>query len=503
MTDADPLDPRTPILVGVGTAHDDVEAAELMARAAEAAGADAAPSLLAALDRISVTKGTWSYPDPGRLVAERIGASGATTALYELGIPQQTVIDEAMSALLAGEIDVALVVGGEAKARDARLRRRSTQADAAGLATVVRGDGEVWETDQGDVEPDVHRHPEGDLVDPVEIEAGLWAPVDQYALIENALGAAEGRSPSQLRDDVAELQARCNVVARANPEAAFPRPMTAAEIREFGPDNRPMSFPYAKWHVTQWTVDQAAALLLCTVDAAQRHGVPRERWLFPLVGLSSSHSLPLTRRRQLHRWPAMQILGAAAVERLGHPLADCDHVDLYSCFPVAIRVQQRELDLPLDGVPTVTGGMTFAGGPFNNYVFQSTVAMARRLRASGGRGLVTTVSGLLTKPGLAVWSAEPDGRRPLIADLGAQAAAETPSVVARTDHEGEAVVATWTVTHDGQDPHEVIVIADAADGTRVIGRSDAQDLIARALAEGLSGVTSTGTWPSPWRLDPR
>jgi len=49
------LDPRTPVLVGVGTACDDAEASELMCRATEAALADAGGSGLgAAVDRVAV-----------------------------------------------------------------------------------------------------------------------------------------------------------------------------------------------------------------------------------------------------------------------------------------------------------------------------------------------------------------------------------------------------------------------------------------------------------------
>lgn len=482
------LDPRTPVLVGVGSCHDDVEAVELMARATLAAGADSEPSLLPQVERISVTHGTWSYADPARIIAGRIGASGATTVLVDVGIPQQTVIDETLASLLAGEVEVALVVGGEAKARDARLRARSTQADAAGIASVFRGESACAETDQGDVSPDVHQHPVGDLVDPAELDAGLWAPVDQYALIENALAAVEGTDPVQLRHDLGDLYGRFNRVAQTNPEAAFPAPMTPEEIATFSPGNRPLSFPYAKWHVTQWTVDQAAALLFCTVEAAERAGVPRDRWIFPLVGLGSSHMAPLTQRRELHRWPAMAVLGAAAERRLGHPLADCDVVELYSCFPVAVRVQQRELGLPRDGTPTVTGGMAFAGGPFNSFVFQALVTVARRLRAAGGRALVTSVSGLLTKPGLGVWSTEPDGQPPLLADLADDVRASTSVVPVVRDAVGGGTVASWTVTHDGQEPAALVVVVDLAGGGRAIARSDDRAWIDRALQRGACGV---------------
>src|SRR5690349_1576657 len=101
------VDPRTPVLVGVGTCFDDVEAVELMVRATDAAAKDAGGSgLLEAVERVAVPRGTWSYTDPGRIVAERIGAPNAQTHLVDLGIPQQTLINQALTAILDGELDV-------------------------------------------------------------------------------------------------------------------------------------------------------------------------------------------------------------------------------------------------------------------------------------------------------------------------------------------------------------------------------------------------------------
>lgn len=486
------LDPRTPVLVGVGTAFHDLEAAELMAAATVAAADDAgAPSLLRAVQRIVVPRGTWSYTDPARIVAERIGATRSTTVLVDVGIPQQTLIDDVMASMLAGDLDVAVVVGGEAKARAARLRRSSTRGDRDGMAKVFSAGGTeeaaATETDQRGALPDVHQRPDGELVDAVEIEAGLWAPVEQYALIENALAAADGTRPDALRREVAELHERFNRVARSNPDAAFPAAMSAAEIATFTETNRPLAFPYAKWHVTQWTVDQAAALLMCTVEAAEAAGVPRDRWVFPVAGLSSSHMVPVVRRAELHRWPAMAVLGRAAARRLGHPVAGCDLAELYSCFPVAVRVQQRELGLPLDGTPTLTGGMAFAGGPFNSFVIQSMPPLVHRLREQGGRGLVTSVSGFLTKPGLGVWATEPDGAPPLVDDLGAGVAEATGVVPAVASHDGPAVVASYTVTYEGQDPTTVLALCDTPQGARVVARSDDAELVQRAVTDGLVG----------------
>ncbi len=132
-------------------------------------------------------------------------------------------------------------------------------------------------------------------------------------------------------------------------------------------------------------MDQASALLVCSAAHAAAAGVPPDRWLFPRVALHCSSAVTLTARRHLHAWPAMGVLGRAAAGRLGRPLHDIGLAELYSCFPVAVRVQQRELGLPLAGTPTLTGGMAFAGGPFNHYVLLSTVAMGRRLREDAGR----------------------------------------------------------------------------------------------------------------------
>jgi acetyl-CoA C-acetyltransferase len=293
------LDPRTPVLVGVGTCFDDVEAVEVMVRASAAAADDAGTTrLLSAVQRVAVPRGTWSYTDPGRIVAERIGAPDARTHLVDLGIPQQTLVNQALAAIFGGELDVALVVGAEAKARAARAARRGHAANAEGIVKVFRRaspeDDGASEIDQHGAAPDVHQMPEGEFLARAEIEAGLYAPVEQYALMESALRAAEGISVDAHRREIAELWSRFSAVAQTNPDAAFPVDMSADDVREFGPEHRPLAFPYGKWHASQWTVDQAAALLLCSVEAAERLGVDSDRWIFPLVGLDSSTSVSLT-----------------------------------------------------------------------------------------------------------------------------------------------------------------------------------------------------------------
>jgi acetyl-CoA C-acetyltransferase len=461
-------------MVGVGAASTDAGVAELMTLAAQAAAADAgAPGLLASVDDILVPQGSWALTDPGRSVARRIGAAAARTTRYEIGVSQQEMINHGLDMVARGRAGVVLVVGGEARAF---ARRGGTEPDDAGAP------------------PDrmVTRPP--DFIAPVEASAGIvWPVVQQYALIENALAAAEDLTAEQQRGDIAGLWARCNQVAQHNPLAAFPAPRTADDIATPGPKNRPLAFPYNLWHSSQWTVDQAAALLICSVEGAQELGVATERWVFPHVALHSSQAITLTARGDLHRWPAMGVLGRAAEACVGQPLRELPLAEVYSCFPAAVRVQQRELGLPPEGTPTVTGGMTFAGGPFNNYVLQAMAALVPRLRERpDDRALITTVSGMLSKPGLAVWSCTPPSTETCTGDLGAEGSAVTDirPVAQPGAAEGPARVVSATVTYGSEDPLEPVrtaVLLDLADGCRTAATCE-DPLIARAtLTEGLIG----------------
>ncbi|MEX2256963.1 MAG: hypothetical protein WEC34_16125 [Acidimicrobiia bacterium] len=482
-TSLDQIDPRTPVIAGVGVAsqHLDepgagIEALELMVAAAQAAGEDSgATGIMREVQRIAVPGGTWKYSDPGRLIAERIGAPGAFTSLVQPGIPQQTLLNQAHAAIRDGEIDVAVIVGGEAA-------RRATLARRAGI--------DVVDTVQDDAIPDDLQVPSGEILSRIEIEGGTASAMAPFAIIDSALRAHEGRTLDEQRDEIARLWAGFNRMAGEFPGAAFPEPLDAAFIREPSEKNRPYAFPYNKWHCAQMNVDQAAAILVCSLDAAARLGVAFEQVVFPLVALESSFMRTVSTRRDMHRWPGMEVLGRAAEEHLGYPMREIELAELYSCFPAAVRVQQRALGLPVDGVPTITGGEPFAGGPWNNFVLQVTAAMVDRVRAVPGQpGMVTTVSGLLNKPGLAVYATRPGPGPMLLGDLAEAAAVATEGVEAVAGYRGPATVAASTVHYDGMDPARCTVIADTPDGTRCVATSADADVARRATLEELIGTS--------------
>ena len=124
------------------------------------------------------------------------------------------------------------------------------------------------------------------------------------------------------------------------------------------------------------------------------------------------------------------------------------HVDLYSCFPAAVQITARELGIPLERQLTVTGGMTFAGGPLNSYALHSTARMAEVLRADPlSVGLVTSVSGFLTKFGAALWSTEPGVHGWRGEDVTTEAVAEDRPLPEVEDPGADVQVVAGTVTH--------------------------------------------------------
>ena len=474
------LDPRTPVLVGSGAASqreaDPARAREplaLMIEALEGAAEDAGSrALLARADSVRAPRGFWNYPDPCRLVAERFGARGARTEIAEIGVLQTTLLGRAAADIAAGRADVVLVAGAEA-------RHRAQRARAARIDSPL--------TQQGPVSPDSVLRPHAPILSEREVRAGLALPVVQYAMIENALRAAEGLSLEAHRHAIASLWAALSEVAAGNPDAWSRDPVSADVIRD--PSRNPMlAFPYGKLHCSQWNVDQAAGLVFCSVATARALGIARDRWIFPLAVADANHMLPYTERRLLHRCAGFARAAERAFTRAGRDLASVTHRELYSCFPAAVRVQLRELGIADERPLSVTGGMGFAGGPLNHFVLQSMVRMARLLRdAPGGAGLVTAVSGVLTKQGVSLWSSEP-GPAPFAHDDVSEATARETSAVEIVDAvEGQATIATYTVVYASREPKRVALVADFGDGRRTLASNDQRESVELATREELCG----------------
>ncbi|MEO1061136.1 MAG: acetyl-CoA acetyltransferase [Actinomycetota bacterium] len=458
------IDPRTPVVVGVGQVvqrcapAEAVETVALMTQAVETAVADAgAPGLGATATAVRVVNGAWRYPDPGRIVAERVGAPEATTGLStDGGNTPQYLVNLSCLDLLAGRHETVVLVGCET----IYTRRR---ARAAGLR--------IPTTIQEGVEPDEVLGADVTMSSEHETARGLEMPINFYPLFESAIRASRGESVDEHRDRIAQLWEGFNRVAVANPYAWRRDPMTWQQIREATDDNRMVGFPYTKAMNSNWDLDQAAAVILTTAETAERLGVARDRWVFPLVGTDAMDTANVTHRQDLHSSPAIRHAGARAFELASVGPDDLAHVDLYSCFPSAVQIGATELGLGQDRQLTVTGGLTFAGGPLNNYVMHSIATMVDLLREdAGSTGLCTANGGYVTKHAIGLYSTTPPEAGFRHDDVQPIVDAE-PTTPAAEDHVGPGTIEAYTVMH-GRDGAEVGLVAVATpDGRRAWGNT--------------------------------
>ena len=461
----------------------------MMAEVARLAEADAGAPVLPAVDSVRVVElVSWRYPDPGAAVASQLGISPRHTMATTIGgNSPQLLVNHTALAIQRGELDVALLAGGEALSTRLRARKEGVR-----LAWSNTDDGAAPDDVLGDARPGTNE---------AEMAAGLMMPVQVYPMFENALRAAAGESIDAHQVKIAELWARFSEVAASNPYAWNPGPYSADESRTVTPENRIIGFPYTKLMNSIIEVDQAAAVLVCSVEAAERLGVPQDRWVFPHAGTGASDHYFLSERADLRSSPAIRIAGRRALELAEVPADELTHVDIYSCFPSAVQIAATELGLPLDRPLTVTGGLTFAGGPANNYVLHSIATMVERLRDDpGASGLCTGLGWYVTKHAFGVYSTRPpdDGFRH---DHTQPAVDALPRREAAVGHEGPVTVETYTVMHerDGS-PSNAIAACLLDDGRRAWATTTDHDALALLEAEEGCGRAATISGAGELRL---
>ncbi|KZS82398.1 acetyl-CoA acetyltransferase [Mycobacterium kansasii] len=480
-----PVDPRTPVLIGYGQVnHRDeidpagpsIEPVDLMVAAARQA-ADA--PLLAAVDSIRVVHMLSAhYRNPGQLLGERLGAGSFTTGYGSVGgNTPQSLVSQACLDIQQGRARVVLIAGAETwrtrtglKSKGARLVW--TRQDESVPLPEIAGDDVV-------------------MAGEAELRIKLDRPAYVYPLFEQALRIANGESMADHRRRVGQLWARFNAVAVANPYAWIRTPMTAEEICRPGPQNRMISWPYTKLMNSNNMVDQGAALILASVEQATRLQVPAERWVYPHAGTDAHDTPAIAERAELYRSPAIRFGGARVLELAGLDIDDVDYVDLYSCFPSAVQVAAAELGLATDDPArplTVTGGLTFAGGPWSNYVTHSIATMAELLAANPGRrGLITANGGYLTKHSFGVYSTEPPAEfrwedvQPVVD--------REPTTVGLVEWEGIGTVEAWTTpfTREGR-PEKTFVAVRTPVGARSLGVITDPDTAAATVHDDIADI---------------
>lgn len=498
---------RIPVLVGAGQItqrEEDPQKAlapiDLIAAAGRAAAKDAGAgdALLQALDAIvllrSFSDTSWRFKspfggpsNPPKSLAARLGAERASRLIYTHpgGNMPQWSINQLSAMVTRGELEAAMVIGGEALATQKAAQRAGLDLD--------------WNEDAGG-EPEewgVATRGWNDIEDRHRMAGAIYA----YPLFETAIRGARGRTIDEHALAMGRLFSGFAEVAAKNPLADRRQGFSPEEIATVSAANPYIGFPYTKLMNANAFIDQSAAVILTSVAKAKALGVPEDRWVY-LHGTADAYDhWFISDRINFHSSPAMRYVGEETFEMAGISAGDLDFLDLYSCFPSAVQIACEEMSIAEDDPRglTVTGGLPYFGGPGNNYVTHSIAQMMDQVRSRPGSfGMVTANGNYVTKQSAGVYSTRPTAtpfkpKDPKIYQAKIDAAKGPETTDAPS---GKATIETYGVMHDRKGPSFAVLFGRLEDGRRFIANTpDDAGLLGEMIHTdylGATGAVSVG-----------
>ena len=468
---------RTPILVGAGQYVDreapapgrSLSPAGIAAEAARRAIAHAGGSgeLGAVVDVLAVARlfehsvrDTVMWPNPFGCsnnmpwsVANRLGIKPKRAIYAEVGgeTPQR-LVNQMAEAIHAGEIRAAVLTGAEALATIRAGIRAGVSLD---WREEVDGDFEdLW--------------PATPMASAYEMRHGITFPIQVYCLFEQVRRRELGLSLDAYRARIGRVFAPFSAVAAANPYAQFPEARDAAAVATPSKTNFFLCEPYTKWMVAQDAVNQGAAVVMTSVGLAREFGVPEKHWVY-LRSYADVDELPIIQRPNLATSHAQGLALRCALDDSGLSIDAIAHLDLYSCFPIAVTSTCEHLGIdPACGrALTLTGGLPYFGGPGNNYSLHAIAEVAERIRKTpDSHALVAANGGYMSKHSVGIYSGRLEQAWQVRSSVAERAQAGRASdVVAAEVAQGAARIESYAAIYE----------KGKASGGYIVGRLDADD----------------------------
>ena len=436
-----------------GNFEDLDEALILMDKATKKAILDSSKNIINFIDEIRIPEGFWQYKDPGKWIAHNNKfKNNPTTYVSKIGILQQNLINQAVQKIQNGEINASLIVGGESRYKMIRAFKEHKHYKEILLNT----------------SPDYYQEADTDLFFDEEINELSMMAVGYYAIMENAYRYSKDEEIPKHNIKLAKLYEEFSQIASTNKNSWSNQKYSAQDIKNTSVKNSYQAYPYNKLHCTSWNVNQASALILCNEEVADMLNISKDKRIYPLASSENNHMLALIQRENLTNPTGMKLAAKYIKDILSSHNRDIDYYDLYSCFPIAVQMFCDSLELDQSSPLTITGGMSFAGGPLNHYVLSSTTQMIEKLRKESNKiGLITGVSGLMTKQSYALWSDKYFGNFSFT-DVTSKAKEFDKPLSLSNKNSGTATIVGYTILLDKNKNKKAVIYAELNDKKRLI-----------------------------------
>jgi len=409
------FDASAPVIVGVGEASRQAlgvewtSPTELASTAIKTALADSgrAAALADAIDCLAAIR---TFEDSG--IPMGVGAPDNVPDAYAKaaklspekliyadvgGQSPQTMVNALAGELQRGEIKAAVIAGAEAMGTAKRARKAEHTLD--------------WNA-PSDREFDNQLSPFF-VLNRAEIRHGVVSMPLAYSLLENARRIAKGMNREDYVVEMARGAPHASAIALSRQHAQFARAWTVEEMVEDHHQNYQLTDIYRRWKVAQDAVDLGAACILTTAGTALEMGIAPEKLVW-LAGTSEAAEPPASERANLAGSDALKFALHGAWDQAGVDVGDLGPIDIYSCFPVAILaaldIMGEEYLARRDF--TLTGGLTFFGGPGNGYSMHAIAAMVQALRKDGSKpAMITANGGVMSKQAVGIYTAQQPEKR--------------------------------------------------------------------------------------------
>ncbi|KAH9256023.1 hypothetical protein BASA81_005799 [Batrachochytrium salamandrivorans] len=344
------------------------------------------------------------YKNLAHQVSKRAGVWNPSCRYYKTsngGDTPQKLVNQFSNKIALGESKICILVGGELLDTFIKLATK-TQSQPEWGSEFEEQDEAVPEClALGNFTPEVN-----DL----ERRNRLTAPKEMYAMMDQA-SRQEKRSFSNAFEENAKLFDALNLVASNQPPGVswFPTRRTSMDIATPSKTNRWVSFPYTKYMNSVIQVNQGACIVLIAEEVLMSlSSLPRPIFLRG-GGECVEPGFCVSERPQMYTSFGMMESINAALAHAGVKSAkmEIQEFDLYSCFPIALRVAKEHLGLDNYSKLTVTGGLPFYGGAGNAYTLCSIAFMVQTLRNKQqphSLGLVNGNGWFMTKHSCGIYS---------------------------------------------------------------------------------------------------
>jgi len=407
------LPDNTPVIVGVGDIIDKrkvngPDPLTLLGQASELAFQDSGiKNVIDYLDAIGVVRfsvdfstatnqSRFGYSNFPRSLANKIGVKKDISELYSGmgGNAPQVLLQEISKKIHANEIHCALISGGEV------LQTM--------ISKLKSGEKLNWEDSAGGKPEIIGINDEGFSEE--EKKHYMDLPSNVYPIFANAIRSSKSQSSEEHLKECSELFSKFSKVASLNPKAWFPKFRTPEEIKEISDSNRLVGFPYTKYLNSMIRVNMASSLVVMSEKLTKELKIPQNKKVYIHGSCVLNDIWNVSKRPSLNESPAIRECGKEVLSQAGISLSEISFLDIYSCFPSAVQIAQKELSLDSndDRPLTVTGGLPYFGGPGNAYTMFSSSEMVKKLRSNPNEyGMVTANSWFLTKHAINIFSCKP------------------------------------------------------------------------------------------------